>query len=135
MKAKLLLRIASGLMLFHTLGHSIGAFTWNQAHNAALKQVIDGMVNNHFNFMGRSVTIGSFYAGYGYCMIAVLLFTSILLWLLSNEPQFRIMLLLGIFMVILGILEFIFFFPLPAICSALAGIFTLWAYGKHGLSN
>lgn len=135
MKIKVLLCIASGLMLFHTLGHSIGAFTWNQAPNTALKQVIHGMINNHFDFMGRSATIGSFYAGYGYCMIAVLLFISILLWLLAIEPQFRIMLLLGLFLVILGILEFIFFFPLPAICSALAGIFTLWAYGKRGLFN
>jgi hypothetical protein len=131
MKAKVLLRIASGLMLFHTLGHSIGALTWKQAPNARLKMVIDGMLNDHFDFMGKSVTIGNFYAGYGYSMIALLLFITILLWLLSNELPFKIIFLLGLFLVVLGVLEFIFFFPLPAICSALAGLLTLTAYSKR----
>ena len=131
MKAKVLLRVASVLMLVHTLGHSIGAMTWNQAPSPVLKRVIDGMVSNHFDFMGKSVTIGSFYAGYGYSMMAILLFVTITLWLLSNEPQFKIVLLLGLFLVVLGVLEFYFFFPLPAVLSALAGLSTLWAYSKR----
>lgn len=49
MTAKLLLRIAAVLMLLHTLGHTMGALNWTKAPNPAMKQVIDGMLGNHFN--------------------------------------------------------------------------------------
>jgi len=130
MKAKVLLRIASVLMLLHTLGHTVGAMTWKNAPNAAVKQVVDGMLGNHFDFGGKSVTIGDFYAGYGYSMIGVLLLVSILLWLLSAEPNKRFILALGLFLLFLAIVEFIYFFPLPAVLSLLAGAATLIAYGR-----
>jgi hypothetical protein len=130
MKAKVLLRIASVIMLLHTLGHTIGAMTWKDAPNAAVKQVVDGMLGNHFDFGGKSVTIGDFYAGYGYSMIGVLLLVSILLWLLSAEPNRRLILALGLFLLFLSIVEFIYFFPLPAVLSLLAGAAALIAYGR-----
>jgi len=130
MKAKVLLRIASVSMLLHTLGHTIGALTWKDAPNTAVKQVVDGMLGNHFDFLGKSVTIGDFYAGYGYSMIGVLLLVSILLWLLSAEQNRRFILALGLFLLFLAVIEFIYFFPLPAVLSLLAGIATLIAYGR-----
>ena len=133
MKAKVLLRTASVIMLLHTLGHVIGAITWKDAPNAAVKQVIDGMLSNRFDFIGRSASIGDFYAGYGYSMIGVLLLVSILLWLLSAEPNRRFILALGLFLLFLAIVEFIYFFPLPAVLSLLAGIATLLAYGRSKL--
>ena len=36
MKPKILLRIASILMLLHTAGHTMGALTWKEAPNAAV---------------------------------------------------------------------------------------------------
>ena len=65
MRPKILLRIASVIMLLHMLGHTMGALTWKDAPNAAVKQVIDGMLGNRFDLMGRSVSIGDFFAGYG----------------------------------------------------------------------
>jgi hypothetical protein len=130
MKAKILLRIAAILMLLHTLGHSIGALTWKDAPNAAIKQVVDGMLNNHFDFFGKSVSIGDFYAGYGYSMIGVLLMVSILLWFLSTEPVRRMVLAMGLFLLFLAVIEFIYFFPLPAVLSLLAGVATMLAYGR-----
>jgi hypothetical protein len=130
MKAKTLLRIAAFLMLLHTAGHTIGALTWKQAPNAAVKQVVNGMLGNRFDFMGRSVSIGDFYMGYGYSMIGVLLLVSILLWLLSAEPNRRVMLALGLFLLFLGIIEFIYFFPFAAAFSLLAGAVTLLAYNQ-----
>jgi hypothetical protein len=129
MKAKILLRIAAIFMLLHTLGHTLGALTWKDAPNAAIKQVVDDMLNKHFDFLGRSASIGDFYAGYGYSMIGVLLLVSILLWFLSTEPIRRMVLIMGLFLLFLGTIEFIYFFPLPAVFSLLAGVATLLAYG------
>src|SRR5258705_13736721 len=109
MKAKVLLRIAAGLMLLHTAGHMVGALSWKNAPNAAVKQVVDGMLSNRFDFMGRSASIGDFYTGYGYSMIGVLLLVSILLWLLSARPDWRFILTLALFLLFLGIIEYIYF--------------------------
>jgi hypothetical protein len=130
MKAKILLRIAAISMLLHTLGHTLGAMTWKDAPNAAIKQVVDGMINNRFVFFGRSASIGDFYAGYGYGMIGVLLMVSILLWLLSTELNRRMVLVMGLFLLFLAVIEFIYFFPLPAVLSLVAGVATLLAYAK-----
>ena len=65
MKAKLLLRIAAAMMLLHTIGHTMGTLTWKQAPNNAVAQVVSGMQNNHFDFMGRSSSLAGFYEGFG----------------------------------------------------------------------
>lgn len=134
MRPKILLRIASVIMLLHMLGHTIGALTWKDAPNAAEKQVIDGMLGNRFDFMGRSVSIGDFFAGYGYGMIGVLLLVSILLWLLSAEHNRRFILALGFFLLFLSIIEFIYFFPFAAAFSLLAGVTTLLAMRERSSS-
>ncbi|HTI60796.1 LIC_13387 family protein [Mucilaginibacter sp.] len=134
MRPKILLRIASVIMLLHMLGHTMGALTWKDAPNAAVKQVIDGMLGNRFDFMGRSVSIGDFFAGYGYGMIGVLLLVSILLWLLSAEHNRRFILALGLFLLFLSIIEFIYFFPFAAAFSLLAGVTTLLAMRERSSS-
>ncbi|MES2375968.1 MAG: hypothetical protein V4553_05300 [Bacteroidota bacterium] len=130
MKAKILLRTGSIIMLLHTMGHTVGALTWKEAPNVATKQVVDGMLNNRFDFMGRAVSFGDFYAGYGYTMIGVLLFISVLLWLLSAQPSLPVMLALGLLLLFMGVIELIYFFPFAAAFSLLAGLVTLLAYWK-----
>jgi hypothetical protein len=130
MKTKLLLRIAAVIMLLHTLGHTMGALTWKEAPNTRVAAVISGMQNEYFNFMGRSLTLASFFDGYGFSMIGVLLLVSILLWVLSTEPVGRIILALGLFLVFMGVIELIYFFPFAAAFSLLAGIATLIAYKR-----
>ncbi|MFA6084620.1 hypothetical protein [Mucilaginibacter sp.] len=127
MKAKTLLRIASILMLLHTTGHTIGALTWKDAPNARVAAVVAGMQNEHFRFMGRSLTLASFFEGYGFGMIGVLLLVSILLWLLSTAFNRRMIWVMGIFLIGFGVNELIFFFPFAAAFSLLAGILTLSA--------
>lgn len=132
MRQKISLRIASILMFLHTVGHSFGALNWKRAPNEALGRVISGMQTEHFPFMGRSATLGSFYEGYGICMIFVLLLVSILLWQLSNAVDNslakRQLLFLGLFLLILAMAETIYFFPFAAAFSLLAGLCTLLAY-------
>lgn len=60
MKPETALRIAGGLMLLHTLGHTLGALTWKQAPNARVAAVISGMQAEHFDFMGKPVSLGGF---------------------------------------------------------------------------
>jgi len=127
MKAKLLLRIAAAMVLLHTIGHTMGTLTWKQAPNNAVAQVISGMQNNHFDFMGRSSSLAGFYEGFGMSMILVLLFVSILLWLLSAAPVKSLVALVGVFLVGLTVVEYIYFFPLAAAFSLTAGACTLAA--------
>ncbi|OCX53087.1 hypothetical protein BEL04_01865 [Mucilaginibacter sp. PPCGB 2223] len=137
MKAKILLRTASIMVMLHTLGHTLGALSWKNAPNAAIKVVIDGMLGNRFDFGGKSVSIGDFYAGYGYSMIGVLLMITVLLWLLSNETistlSRQIRWITSILLLFLGVVELTCFFPLPAVLSLLAAIATLVSlFAKQG---
>ncbi|GAC1312917.1 MAG: hypothetical protein NVSMB24_35370 [Mucilaginibacter sp.] len=134
MKPKLLLRIASVVMLLHTAGHTLGALTWKNAPNGAVANVIAGMQREHFDFMGRSETIAAFYEGYGIINIFVLLLLSVLLWLLSNDAVSaltkNLSALLGMFLVIMSVCEYIYFFPFAAMLSLIAGLCALLARGK-----
>lgn len=126
MTAKLLLRIAAILMLLHTIGHTIGALTWKDAPNPAVGQVVSGMQSQHFDFMGRSVTLGGFFEGYGFTMIGVLLLVTIFLWLFSSQstnPLTKSLLpVLALFLLVMGVIEYIYFFPFAAVFSFLAGL-------------
>lgn len=122
MKAKLLLRIASIIMLLHTIGHTMGALSWKDAPNAAVAQVIAGMQSQHFEFMGRSVSLANFYVGYGISMIFVLLLVSVLLWLLAVNPVKNMLVALGLFLLAFAVCEYIYFFPMAAAFSLTAAI-------------
>jgi hypothetical protein len=139
MKPTLLLRIAATCMSLHTVGHSFGALTWKDAPNATIGQVIQSMQTNHFEFMGRSATIANFYEGYGITMIFVLLLVSVLLWLLANATAnpltSKLVPLLGVFLILLAIIEYIYFFPLPAAFSLLAGVCTLLCIRRNSFNN
>jgi hypothetical protein len=140
MSSKLLLRIAATMMFLHTIGHSIGALTWKTPPNAAVGQVIKGMEDNHFDFMGRSVTLASFFEGYGFTMILVLISTGLILWFISGEAKSplisKLLTVLPVFLLGMGTIEFIYFFPLPAALSTIAGICTLIArFRMKSVSN
>ncbi len=61
-------------------------------------------------------------------MIFALLLMTIQLWLLSTRPARPILLALGIYLIIQAGIEYVYFFPLAAIFSFLAGLLTLLAY-------
>jgi hypothetical protein len=121
-------------MLLHTMGHSFGAFTWNQAPNKAVADVIQGMGSNRFPFLGWQVTLAGFYQGYGYSLIFVLLLISITLWLAGGNPTDRmtrrLLTFMVAFLVSFSICEWIWFFPMASILSMLAAILSLLAYRR-----
>lgn len=122
---KHLVRIAALLMAFHTLGHTMGALNWKKNPNENVSLVINGMQSAHFDFMGRSATLGQFYEGYGIIMILVLALISLQLWMLSDEtgPKATKMLTaMAAFLVLMAVLEYIYFFPFAAAITFLAGV-------------
>jgi hypothetical protein len=132
MKAqKWMLRIASIIIFLHAAFHSIGALTWKQAPDAGVAKVVDGMLQQTFSFGGRTVSLGSFYEGYGISMIFMLLLISILLWLVSSAAAQvlvkRIVLVIAVSLLALSVTEWIYFFPAPAIFSFIAAMTSLFA--------
>lgn len=122
MQPKLLLRIAAAIMLLHTVGHTFGALTWEHAPNARIADVITGMHREHFLFMGRSASLAEFHDGYGISMIFVLLLISVQLWMLSGNPVKGLLVTLGLFLLALGVCEYVFFFPMAALFSLIASV-------------
>src|ERR1700754_3944836 len=126
MKPKLLLRTASVLMFLHTMGHTFGVLHWKNAPNAVVGQTITSMQTTPFPFMGRNVTLASFYEGYGISMILVLLLFSLLLWLLStdtgNRSIARLLPFLAVFLLAMAGVEYVYFFLFAAVVSLLAGV-------------
>ena len=133
MKAKLLLRIASGLMIFHLIAHSYGHSTWKQTTDPIKQEVISQMTEHQFPFMGTNRAMGDYYNGYGYCITIALLFFAIVLWLVSCSLKDNAALAFKLLIATIGCLfiwsidEFIFFFPFAACITLLAAILTLIA--------
>lgn len=131
MKPKIFIRISSVLMLLHTAGHTMGALTWKEAPNSTVAKVVSDMQTVHFLFMGRQASLGSFFEGYGVINIFVLLLLTIALWLFSNATDnpltTKLLPVFAVFLLLMGVSEFVYFFPFAAIISMLAGLSALVA--------
>lgn len=131
MKAKLLLRIAAGMMLLHTVGHIFGTIEWENNPDPAVASVIKGMEDNQYDFMGRITTLASFYQGYCVVMIIVLLLLSVCLWLFSSTANAgltrKLVMVFSVFLLAMAVLEHIYFFPLAAGMTGVAGVTSMAA--------
>jgi hypothetical protein len=131
---KILLRIASALMLIHVLGHTVGFSGWKKPTDPVQQEVIRQMTGPKFPFMGVTRSMGEYYDGFGYgCTVGMLLFI-LVLWFVSGElyaaPGLAKKLLLSVALCLLawGIDELIFFFPFAACLTLLAFVLTLTAF-------
>lgn len=133
MKPKLLLRIASGAMLFHLLGHTYGHSTWKQATDPVKQTVISQMTDHRFPFMGNIRSMADYYDGYGWATSIGLIFFALILWFVSGAVKenttlaLKLLIATTICLVAWSIDEFIFFFPFAACITLLAAILTLIA--------
>jgi hypothetical protein len=135
MTSKLLLRIAFGLILFHLLGHSVGHFTWRETKDPTLTDLIQKMDTYKFDFMGTPQTLGGHHEGYSTMLGITLIMLAVVTWLMSgkigNTPQLKgTILTIGVFFLVFGVIEAIYFFPLPGITSILVGIFYFLAFWR-----
>ena len=133
MKPKLLLRIASGVMIFHLLGHTIGQSIWKQATDPVEQEVISQMTGHKFLFMGSIRSLADYYDGFSWATSIGLIFFAVILWLVSGAVKenaglvLKILIATTICLFAWSIDEFIFFFLFAACITLLAAILTLGA--------
>jgi hypothetical protein len=84
MKASLLYRIASVLLLLFAIGHTLGFRQNNPAWGAGA--VIDSMQSTHFDAQGFSRTYWDFFSAFGFFLSVFLLFAAFLAWQLGGLP-------------------------------------------------
>ncbi|RAV98040.1 hypothetical protein DQQ10_25900 [Pseudochryseolinea flava] len=117
-------------MVFHLVGHLVGHFTWKDTDDSVLRDVIQKMDTHHFDFMGTSQTLGGHHEGYSVMLGLTLIVMIIITWIASlqitnNSAVKSMVLIIGVFFLGYGVVEAIYFFPLPAATSILAGIFMI----------
>jgi hypothetical protein len=133
MKAKLLLRIAAGLILIHLLGHSRGHSSWDKPEDQKMQDVVDVMKGYKGEFMGASQSMADYFNGYSLILFVVFAMSIFQLWIASGnlETDSTIVkkMLYPVSFAYIGfsIIELVYFFPFAAGISFLAGIFILWA--------
>ena len=133
MKPKILLRIASAVVIFHDMGHTLGAVTWRQSPDPIKQMIINQMIEHKSPFMGAMRSMGEYYEGYGYAATIALLLIGIILWLVSavslqNLDMVRkILITIGVSLLLWGADELIFFFPFAAAFSLVASLLTFLA--------
>jgi hypothetical protein len=133
MKAKILLRIAAGLVLIHLLGHSVGHMGWDKPKDPKMQEVVNAMKTYKADFMGASKSMGDYYNGYSLVLffvygmsICIILFSSGFI----NEQTViakKILYPVGITYSCFGIIEFLYFFPFAASMSLGAGLLILFS--------
>jgi hypothetical protein len=141
MKAKFLLRIATGCLLFFALGHSIGHFTRHNVNDPKAKEVLQHMMDNKFDMFGQLRSYDENYTGMSLNLIFTLLAFASMLWILSTQtekhPQIVKNILVPITICVLGFsaTSFFYFFTMPAITCLLTSILTAWAILKLNNKN
>jgi hypothetical protein len=137
MKSKILVRIAFGFIVFHLLGHTVGHFTWKDTDDTVAADIIRSMDEHKFDFMGKSQTLGGHHEGYSLLFGVTMIMFAALTWMISRKIETAlelkpVLLLIGAVLVIFGIVELIYFFPLAGGSSLLAGVLLLvvWMRAK-----
>jgi hypothetical protein len=138
MTTKILLRIASLLMLTHLIGHSLGQNGWKTNDDPVMRKVAQWMTGPRFPFMGVSRSMGDYFDGYGYTASITLATLALLLWLMSSKVVKQgvvvrnEVLVLALALLAFSGIEFLYFFPFAAIISCLAATLTLVSWGMIG---
>ena len=84
MKASLLYRVASVLLLLFAIGHTLGFRQTNPEWGVA--SLIDSMRSIHFDAQGFSRTYWDFFSAFGLFFSVFLLFAAALAWQLGGLP-------------------------------------------------
>lgn len=85
MKASILYRVASALLLLFTLGHTLG---FHQADPAwGVDPVLGAMKATHFTIQGFTRTYWDFFLGAGFTVGVLYLFAAVLAWQLGGLPE------------------------------------------------
>jgi hypothetical protein len=130
MKPKILLRIASAIIVLHAIGHLFGMAGWTDAQTEEQKMVVHAMSDHRFPFMGAVHSFGDSFNGFGYIGEISLLLAAYVLWICGSAsesyPVISRKLSAALFIALFAqsMLEFIYFFPLAAIMTLIASVIT-----------
>lgn len=125
MKPSTWMRVASGLMAFFAVGHTVGHFR-GPSRGVQNDFVVAAMKSAHFDVMGSSRTYWDFYQGFSMYVIVTPVLLAVLLWLLGDlartQPrQARPMVwVLAVGIAIFAIIAWTNFFLAPAMINTLA---------------
>jgi hypothetical protein len=126
MKASLLYRIASVLLILFALGHTLGFRRVDPRWK--LDSIIAALRSTHFEVQGLNRTYWDFYVGFGLFVTILLLFTAILTWQLGGLPKDHLSEMRGVAwslaacFVVVTFLSWKYFFIVPVIFSGIVAI-------------
>lgn len=121
MKASVLYRIASVLLVLFALGHTLGFRRTDPQWG--VDTLIGSMRSIHFNVQGINRSYWDFYVGFGLFVSVFLLFAAVLAWQLSGLPAETLPSMRGtawalaVCFVVVAFLSWRFFFLPPIIFS------------------
>lgn len=128
MNAKITLRAASIIIFLHDVGHTMAVVTWKDDTVPKKLEVIKGMTDNKFEFMGTARSMGEYYEGFGVMGTLALLFIALVLWMVSNVTEAnkrlvqKLVLTVSIILLGWGITELIYIFSVAASFSLIASL-------------
>ena len=135
MKAKVLLKIAAGLILIHLIGHAVGHTGWDKPTDPKMMDVVMAMKSQQVDFMGAVHSMADYYKGYSILIFGLYGMSISVLWFTSGFVQEhpaianKILYPVGIAYLFFGIVEFMYFFLFAASMSFLAGVLTIFSIG------
>ena len=137
MKASLLYRIASVLLILFALGHTLGFRRVDPRWK--LDSIIAALRSTHFEVQGLNRTYWDFYVGFGLFVTILLLFTAILTWQLGGLPKDHLSEMrlvawsLAACFVVVTFLSWKYFFIVPVIFSGVIAICLILAALAAGM--
>jgi hypothetical protein len=126
MKASLLYRIASVLLILFALGHTLGFRRVDPRWG--VDSIIGALRSTHFDVQGLNRTYWDFYIGFGLFVTVLLVFTAVLSWQLGGLPKESLLMMplvtwaLAVCFVLVTFLSWKYFFVVPTIFS---GVITI----------
>jgi hypothetical protein len=137
MRASLLYRIASVLLILFALGHTLGFRRVDPRWK--LDSIIAALRSTHFEVQGLNRTYWDFYVGFGLFVTILLLFTAILTWQLGGLPKDHLSKMravawsLAACFVVVTFLSWKYFFIVPVIFSGVVAICLILAALAAGM--
>ncbi len=137
MKASLLYRIASVLLILFALGHTLGFRRVDPRWR--VDSIIGALRSTHFDVQGLNRTYWDFYIGFGLFVTVLLVFVAVLSWQLGSLPKESLLMMpivtsgLAACFVLVTFLTWKYFFVVPMIFSGILTIcfvFAAWIAGR-----
>jgi hypothetical protein len=137
MKASLLYRVASVLLILFALGHTLGFRRVDPRWR--IDSIIGALRSTHFDVQGLNRTYWDFYTGFGLFVTVLLVFVAVISWQLGSLPKEPLLLMplvtwgLAACFVVVTFLSWKYFFMVPMIFSGVVTIcfiFAAWIAGR-----